>query len=136
MIKNKEIVLEDNSGRRFNAVLNMRVEQGKSLLTLSDNKSITITASGNNFFECFLTIRLELEKVNWIALCQGSMTNVYPSRMALQMSNGLKAYKLTLGKQASLDDLVDIFEPADRNKITTVNDQKSYFNAWIKSLTT
>ncbi len=70
-------------------------------------------------------------------MCKGALINVHPSRMAKQMSNGIKAYYLTLGKQAKLDSLVDIFDSIqkeDINKLSTPEQQKKYYIKWIKSL--
>lgn len=52
----------------------------------------------------------------------------------VQMGKGLKAYVMTLGKQALEEDLVNIFDSAEITKIGTVEQQKSYHNEWLKSL--
>lgn len=134
MIELKKITILSKEGCSLEADLEAKTEQGKSLLSLKANDLGTYQASGSNFFECFKQIRAELEKKNWFALCMGAAKNVHSSGMALQMSNGLKAYRLELGKQGTLDDLVDIFEPAMIDEIGTIEEQRTYFATWIKSL--
>ena len=65
---------------------------------------------GENFFDALLALRKELEKRNIQILCNGAAENVYPSTMQLAMGDGRLAYKLYLGQQARMLDLVDIFE--------------------------
>jgi len=130
----KKITISNKEGHSSEGYIEARTDQGKSLLSLKTNDLGTYQASGSNFFESFKQIRAELEKENWFALCMGAAKNVYPSGMVLQMSNGLKAYRLELGKQGTLDDLVDIFEPAMIDEIGTIEEQRAYFAAWIKSL--
>jgi hypothetical protein len=78
-----------------------------------------------------LKIRSELERRGLSVLVLGAARNVYPSRMSSQMSHGLKAYRLQMGKQAALSDLVDIFKPVNKDEVATVAEQKQY---WVKSL--
>lgn len=86
------------------------------------------------FFECLTKLRQILESKDLYVLCQGSVRNVYPSRMSSQMSGGLKAYILKLGMQASLTDLVNIFDSALIGEVATVNEQKIFYKKWIESL--
>ncbi len=100
--------------------------------------SIKKTFVSDDYFIALAQLR------NWLygwgsyyPMCKGVLINVYPSRMSRQMSNGIKAYFLTLGKQAIEDDLVDIFDSIDDgeiNRIATPNKQIQYFKDWIKSL--
>lgn len=132
-MQTKEVLLKDGKEQLTKVILEIRVEQGNALLTLV-GQNLTIVASGSNFFESLIKIRIKLEEKQCFILCQGSVKNVYPSRMSTEMSTGRKAYKLQMGKQASLDDLVDIFDPADNGGIATVEEQRSFFLNWTKSL--
>src|SRR6185295_18354608 len=69
----------------------------------------TIDAEASDYFEALCQIRLSLEKDGLIPFCYGASLNVYPSGMARDMGAGLKAYKLTIGKHARMQDLVEIF---------------------------
>ncbi|RXK86141.1 hypothetical protein [Filimonas effusa] len=77
-------------------------------------------------------LRLELEKKGIIVLVNGSRRDVYPSGMTLVSS---MAYVNSLGKQASLDDLVDIFdECTNRTLLSSVQEQELYHEEWLKSI--
>ena len=90
--------------------------------------------NGFDYFDCLVQIRETFEKDGYKILCNGARYDVYPSQMSRQMGKGLKAYKLTIGKQATEKDLVDIFDPTDAARIGTVEQQKKYYDDWIKSL--
>lgn len=75
----------------------------------------------------------DLEKYNLQIICNGSARNVYPSAMQFSMGNTRKAYQLYPGKQAAMNDLVDIFDCDENLEFTSVEKQINYFNDWIKS---
>ena len=87
--------------------------------------------SDTDFFNCFCQIRNYFANVTF--LCKGAKVNVYPSPMARDMSKGLLAYQLQMGKHALMEDLVAIFDFADEDIVST-EEQQAFFNAWIKSL--
>lgn len=91
-------------------------------------------ASEGDLFASLALIRESLEKSNQFILCNGSRIDVAPSRMSRQMGGGRKAYQLQKGKQALLEDLVDIFEPIKKEAVSTVAEQRSYYKKWINSL--
>jgi hypothetical protein len=41
---------------------------------------------------------------------------------------------MRLGRHASRDDLIDIFEYAEPNLVASVKEQREYFERWIGSL--
>src|SRR5438046_1364478 len=69
----------------------------------------TISVQASDYLEALCQIRLQLEAQQMQLLCYGASKNVYPSGMARGMGQGLRAYKLTIGKHATMADLVDIF---------------------------
>jgi len=89
---------------------------------------------GPNYWEILKDLRLKFGREDKLILCAGARYDVAPSRMTLQMSNGLYAYKLTLGKQTSNSDIIDIFDEAPVSKIATVDKQKEFYRNWINSL--
>lgn len=94
-----------------------------------------IEASGvNDYFEGFCEIRKELEKEDIYPLCLGSSMDVYPSGMSRSMGGGMKGYRLSLGKQARMTDLVSVFEASKEVTPSKVTDQTDYFKKWIQSL--
>jgi hypothetical protein len=50
------------------------------------------------------------------------------------MGAGLKAYRVNIGQQARLTDLVDIFKHGPDVSPATVEQQKDLWQAWLKSL--
>ncbi|SFU46455.1 hypothetical protein SAMN05428951_101841 [Pseudomonas sp. OV546] len=67
-------------------------------------------------------------------LCKGAKINVTPSRMASQMSAGLVAYELTLGKQATFDDIVHLFDYEENNLTNNPQEQVDFYKKWLASL--
>ena len=46
---------------------------------------------------------------------------------------GTKAYKLQMGKQAILNDVVDIFDYDNELKISSVKEQEKFYESWVES---
>ncbi len=84
-----------------------------------------------DFYKCFGKVRKDNPNVKFF--CKGSKLNVHPSSMSAQMTNGLKAYELTMGKKPSFDDVVYIFEYDDENLTNDPEAQRAFFMQWIKS---
>lgn len=97
-------------------------------------KDMIIEKEGDNYFETLLDIRKELEILNIQLLCKGCCKNVYPSGMLLSMGEGRKAYTLSLGEQAKMSSLVDIFSPCSLEEFGTIQQQSDYFDLWTNSL--
>jgi hypothetical protein len=74
------------------------------------------------------------EKKNKKVLCNGARHDVHPSGMLSQMSKGLKAYQLTIGRHVQSSDIVEIFVATDREKIGSISDQEKYYEKWLDSL--
>lgn len=79
-------------------------------------------------------VRLESEKEGLLPECYGAGLNVYPSRMSRSMGAGMKAYRMTMGKQALTENLVSIFITGPDVQPAKVADQEAYFSTWLKSL--
>ena len=91
-------------------------------------------ASGQDLFETFCQIRLQLEQEGLIPFCYGASLNVYPSRMSREMSGGLAAYRLTSGVQATRENLVSIFDQGPDVIPSSVANQKAFYTEWLASL--
>ncbi|MHC8306471.1 hypothetical protein [Pseudomonas sp. PB3P13] len=89
------------------------------------------TYSDRNFYKCFGRVREDHPDI--LFLCKGSKINVHPSSMSAQMTLGLKAYELVLGKPAEREDLVYIFDYEEQNLTNKPNEQKEFFMQWIRS---
>ena len=83
----------------------------------------------------WLGIRRELETDRILLHCYGASRNVYPSGMGRDMGAGLKAYKLTIGKRARMEDLVFIFDTGNDVEPATVSAQKEFYERWLKEPT-
>jgi hypothetical protein len=76
-----------------------------------------------DLLECLKAFRRDLEGMGMLLCCQGARVNVLSSGMVRQMTDGRLAYSLQAGKEASDDDLVDIFAPADCSDVVTLEEQ-------------
>ena len=99
-----------------------------------EHRGRLLSAEAFDFFEALCIIRLELEKDGLIPFCYGASLNVYPSPMARQMGRGKSGYKMALGKPASREDAVRIFEEGTDVIPSSVKQQREYFDEWLKSL--
>ena len=90
-------------------------------------------SKSDNIFDSVVELRKKLELKNIYLLCNASVINVYPSGMQKEFG-GTKAYKLQMGKQATLSDVVDIFDYDSELKIGSVKEQEEFFESWIESL--
>lgn len=96
------------------------------------SKNYVQTAS--DFFEALQLLRLELELDGMQIICNGATENVYPSPMIASMGEGRKAYRLFLGKQAKMEDIVDIFEYDGNAICVSVERQREFYVRWLKSI--
>jgi hypothetical protein len=94
----------------------------------------TFSAECSDCFEAFCEIRRGLENRQIYPLCAGATQNVFPSGMSRSMGGGLMGYRLSLGKQALREDLVNIFDEVEASRLAKVEEQESFFEDWIKSL--
>jgi hypothetical protein len=88
----------------------------------------------SDVFAAMQMMREELEAQGIKLLCAGARTDVWPSAMSRDMGGGRKAYIQRLGEKASQTDLVDIFDFAETALIGTVEQQREYHKAWLRSL--
>lgn len=91
----------------------------------------SLTVEANDFFDCLCAVKDKHPDI--LIYCKGYKINVHPSAMARQMSLGLAAYELTLGKRAESCDLVKIFDFEDQNLTTSNQAQKDFFQKWRNS---
>ena len=119
---------------------NGKVEKNKLfLLEIEDEINLKIEienmvyfSKSDNIFDSVVELRKKLELKNIYLLCNASVINVYPSGMQEEFG-GTKAYKLQMGKQATLSDVVDIFDYDSELKIGSVKEQEEFFKSWIES---
>ncbi|WP_106804499.1 hypothetical protein [Pseudomonas sp. S5D5] len=88
--------------------------------------------SAEDMYRCLAKVRADFPSIQF--LCKGAKINVTPSSMASQMSGGLVAYELTLGKRATRENLVHIFDYEDQNLTNDPEEQRRFYEAWIVSI--
>jgi hypothetical protein len=133
-----EIQLSDGAGMLIPATLNcvandwneggFRHTVCRIILRFDESE---IEASDRDFFEAFCRVREQLEKVGLHPLCYGAGRNVYPSGMCRDMSDGLKAYRMRMGRMAGMVDLVSIFDSGPDVDPASVKAQKEFFDRWL-----
>ena len=103
---------------------------GKLKFSEADNFSKIYEAA--DIYICLAKVRADFPHIQF--LCKGAKVNVRPSSMASQMSGGMVAYELTLGKRTTREDLVHIFDYEDDNLTNDPNEQKNFYKKWITSI--
>jgi hypothetical protein len=94
----------------------------------SDCKEFT----GNDLFEALVALRREVEARGMRLLCAGAHRDVYPSGMSRSMGSARNAYVMKHGQPAVVT--VDIFEYADPDQVSTIEDQRYFRDQWAQSL--
>ena len=125
----------------INIINNGKIEKNKLFLSeIEDEINLKIEiertiyfSKSDNIFDSVVELRKKLELKNIYLLCNASVINVYPSGMQKEFG-GTKAYKLQMGKQAILIDVVDIFDYDSELKIGSVKEQEEFYENWIESL--
>jgi hypothetical protein len=98
------------------------------------DRGVRFEAVEDNLFDALLAVRAQLEQHGSLIAVRGASIDVWPSGMAFDMGNTQSAVRMTIGKQALLKDLVDIFEVADDVVPATIADQTEYRDRWFRSL--
>ena len=85
---------------------------GECVISVTDGTGVGERFSGQDFFSALAVFSDFLGRAGLKPACLGAVLFVYPSGMCRDMGLGLSAYLLKKGqKQASKDDLVNIFDP-------------------------
>lgn len=102
------------------------------VMTFSEADNFKRKYHGSDIYVCLAKIRKDFPNITF--LCKGAKINVMPSRMSSQMSAGLVVYEMTLGKSASRDDIVHLFDYEENNLTNNPQEQVDFFKKWLKSL--
>ena len=122
-----------NADRLLPCKLESKLTDGQCVIALSSDEYGDFCVESTDFFSALLLLRRELEALDVLILCAGSQLNVHPSRMAMDMGRGRRAYVTAFGKKAKMDDLVDIFLPIDKDCVATIVEQEKHYKDWIAS---
>ena len=106
-----------------------RKPQDKSCRILLEAEGIKETSTSTDYFASFADVRKNLAKKKVFPLCYGASRNVWPSAMARDMGQGLRAYKLELGKHS--EEMVHIFDTGDDIDPVTPEEQKEFSYKWF-----
>lgn len=101
-------------------------------LTLVLENGVRKTYSAHDLYACLGLLRADYPETKF--LCKGAKLNVYPSSMSSQMSAGVVAYELQLGKPAELDDVVNIFDYEEFDITSDIQQQRDFYKCWVGSL--
>jgi hypothetical protein len=95
-------------------------------------KGIKKTYTAHDLYVCLGLLRADFPETKF--LCKGAKLNVYPSRMSSQMSAGLVAYELHMGKVSDDEDIVNIFDYEDADITNDIQQQTDFYKRWLDSL--
>jgi hypothetical protein len=93
-----------------------------------------VTSEAGDVFECLTRIRHQLDPLGYRLLVNGASRHVWASGMARDMGGGWRAYRLTTGKQAQIEDLVEVLAPAPESDVASVEDQEAFMRSWVDSI--
>lgn len=131
-----EFDLVSERGVRHPATLAIEVvpddDDDKCQYTLTwESGTCSIESSADFYALCEL--REKLAEQGLAPCCYGAAENVYPSGMSISMGGGRKAYQLTIGKPARMEDLVDIFESELGLVPVSIEQQRAFFDRWLET---
>jgi hypothetical protein len=107
-------------------------DRQKMALTFTLKNGFKKTYTGTDLFVCLGMVRTDFPETQF--LCKGAKLNVHPSRMSSQMSGGVVAYEVTMGKPAEQEDIVNIFGYEDTNLTNDIEEQREFHKRWLESL--
>jgi hypothetical protein len=114
------------------ATFEINAVENRCLLTCR-YRDKTISSEAADFFDALISIRRQLQRDGLMPYCYGASLNVFPSAMARDMGQGLRAYKLLVGKHATRADLVDIFDEGTDVVPADVDTQEQFYRDWLGS---
>lgn len=132
----KLMISSKTSNEKFTATVTLYDEDPCNC----DNIKMVVTFKGQeynfceeNYFKALLMFREYLQKESLQLLCNGAMKEVYPSPMQMSMGCCRIGYIQEMGKQASNDNIVDLFEFEPSLTPSTIKEQLEYHNLWLSS---
>ena len=112
--------------------MEVKYDSTRMMLGFSEANHFKTIYRGEDIYRCFAKMRADFPHI--IFLCKGAKINVRPSSMASQMAAGLVAYELTLGKRATNEDIVHIFDYEEHNLTNDPQEQESFYKEWLISI--
>jgi hypothetical protein len=94
----------------------------------------TIDVTARDFFQALCQIREVLAREGLYPRCHGSSLNVYAIGSTPKAHDGLRAYRLSIGRQVTQFDVVEIFKCCEASVLpVTVAEQHDYYWQWLQS---
>ncbi|MBX9410669.1 hypothetical protein K5E40_34185 [Pseudomonas baetica] len=128
MISNIKVTIGINDKKQE---VELICDDTKVSITLNLENQSSQTYTDRDFYKCFGLLRKSNPHIRFF--CKGSKINVHPSSMSSQMSLGLKAYELVMGKKPSLEEVVFIFDYEEENLTNDPEEQRTFYLNWITS---
>lgn len=128
MISNIKVTIGINDKKQE---VELICDDTKVSITLNLENQSSQTYTDRDFYKCFGLLRKSNPHIRFF--CKGSKINVHPSSMSSQMSLGLKAYELVIGKKPSLEEVVFIFDYEEENLTNDPEEQRTFYLNWITS---
>jgi hypothetical protein len=126
------VLLPDGAAAAGTFVLHEDADAVRLELNLEGRSFIADSVYG--YFDAMSSIRSMIEPDGHRLLCFGASKHVHPSGMSASMGTGDKAFRLTIGKRASMSDLLDIFDADDSVVPATLQEQRDYLEEWLRSV--
>ncbi|MFJ2364349.1 hypothetical protein ACIPIN_11705 [Pseudomonas sp. NPDC087697] len=119
------------NGKRETAVLRFDRARSTAIIDFLMSDGVSKKYEHQDFYLCLAKIREDHPQVKF--LCKGAKLNVMPSRMCSQMSMGLVAYELTMGKSATFEQIVHTFDYEDSDIVSDPKEQFDFYKRWLES---
>ncbi|MEK2490690.1 hypothetical protein WN990_14120 [Kitasatospora purpeofusca] len=98
-------------------------------IKLASPSSAIWTATGDDLFEALKSVRLQIEPLGYLLLCNGARVDAHPSGMLRDMTGGSTLYILKMRRVPR--ERVFIFDRAEADTVGTVADQRDFYQAWL-----
>ncbi|MDT0439012.1 MULTISPECIES: hypothetical protein [Streptomyces] len=93
----------------------------------------TAGGRGYDLLDALDRVRRALEEAGWLLAINAARPDVAQSGM-LRDSGSTRAYRLTPGRRGRREDLVDLFDDAPADAVTTLDAQRAAYLSWLASL--
>lgn len=123
ILYDKEISLVAQDGEKAGRLLAEFVGSDYTVRVTCGSLSSRHTAW--NLFQALAQVREDLELRGLKPAVEGACIDVYPSRMALDMGGGRRAYRWSGGGRPATVDIFDDVPPEGRARLASVNEQRN-----------
>lgn len=130
----KELQIQHSNGKiiKGKLLIHKRLEHCK--IELVSSKTPVLECISTNFFECLVDLRQRLEQLEYHPLCNGARRDMYIFRKMINIYRGNWSHILNYGQIPKDEDTLLIFEYADPNLISSVDEQREFYESWLESV--